>query len=84
MNDTTGPSSLVPTFLVFGTLPALPVTTISYPVIKERMIALRSARKETDSIVAESCIAEALSSKLLSTAHFQINPGDQVRTSREK
>lgn len=38
MNDTMGPSGLVPTFLVFGSLPSFPVSSTDYPIHREWML----------------------------------------------
>lgn len=84
MKDKVRPSGLVPTLMVFGALPSLPVTTIRYPMKSEHMSALLLARKEMARLVASSRIAQALSSTLPPSTRYRIDPGDRVRFYREQ
>lgn len=52
-NDTLGPEGLVPTLLVFGTMPPIPVAKSNYPKQKDRMKALQLAKAEMEQIIAE-------------------------------
>lgn len=63
-NDTLGPSGHVPSRLVYGGDPALPVVTARFPTQRERMAALETAKREIATITAELRIKQALRSKL--------------------
>lgn len=84
MNDTMGPSSLIPMMLLFGAILSLPITSDNYPIQAERVTALRSAREEMATVVADSRIAAALSSKLTPAARYGIDPSDPVRVYWER
>jgi hypothetical protein len=83
MNDTIGPEGLVPTLLVFGTVPRLS-TTGSFPNQNERMLAMDSTRREMDAIVSELRIKRALTSKTAPGATRVYNPGELVYVYRER
>lgn len=83
LNDTMGPEGLVPTLLVFGTLPRFPTVESSNAGQFERMNALESARKEYATITAELRIRKALMSRVPRTTDLVLHPGDQVRVFRE-
>jgi len=83
INDTMGPNGLVPSLLVFGVLPSFPSPSRNTPDQQERFEALRNARAEMESIVAEQRIRKALKSKLPPATKYLIKPGDQVRVYRE-
>lgn len=83
LNDTTGPDGIVPSLLVFGSLPSFPAVNMDVPMQKERMAALQTARKEMASVVARLRVQEALRSKILPSTHFLIKPGDAVHVYRE-
>lgn len=84
MIDAVEPNGLVPTLMVFGELPSLPITYDSYRMHAEKVSALRTAREEMSSFVAPSRSAEALSSSLPPAARYKIDPGDRVRAFRER
>ena len=83
LNDTSGPDGLVPSLLVFGSLPSFPAVNMDVPIQKHRMAALQTARKEMSSIVARLRIQEALRSRLPPAAKYLIEPGDLVHIYRE-
>lgn len=64
MNDSVGPEGLVPSFLVYGTLPTFPAGTKDLPGQCERMAAMRCARDDFSRITSELRIRSALKSKL--------------------
>lgn len=82
-NDTLGPNGLVPTLLVFGTMPALPVPNSKSVKQRERLSALKLAKEEMERISAEQKLLRALRSKLPPAAKYLIQPGDLVRVFRE-
>lgn len=55
-----GPTALVPSQSVFGTLPRLPIVDSSSPNQTERMHAMQVARIEVANVVAENKIKRAL------------------------
>lgn len=83
INDTMGPNGLVPSLLVFGVLPSFPSPTRNSPDQVERFEALKKAKAEMESIVAEQRIKKALKSKLPPATKYLIKPGDQVRVYQE-
>lgn len=84
INDTMGPNGLIPSLLVFGTLPRFPGIEASHPNQRERFQALKTARAEMEAIVAETRIQKALRSKLPPATKYLILPGDLVRVFRER
>ncbi|PXF45776.1 hypothetical protein BWQ96_04443 [Gracilariopsis chorda] len=52
MSDTVGPEDVVPSYLVFGSLPKFPAVNTLLPDQRRRMKALESTRTEYASIVA--------------------------------
>ena len=83
INDTIGPNGLVPSLLVFGVLPSLPSPNSRSSEQQERFQALRAAKAEMETIIAESRIRRALHSKLPPATRYLIKPGDHVRVYRE-
>lgn len=59
-----GPKILVPSLVVFGTLPKLPFITNIKPKQSKIFKALEKSRTEMETIVAESRIQRAFHSKL--------------------
>lgn len=82
-NDTMGPEGLVPSLQVYGQLPKLPVVNCQKMKQKHRMGALRSARHEMESVVAEERIKRALRAKLPPATKYVVRPGDLLRVYRE-
>ena len=68
MNDTMGPDGLVPTLLVYGSLPRLPTSEEDAADQKTRTRALEVARREYEGIVAQRRIATALRSRIPAAA----------------
>ena len=79
-----GPNGLVPSLLVFGALPSFPAPATNHPNQEERFQALRLARQEMETIVAQTRIKTALRSKLPPATKYLIKPGDDVRVYRER
>jgi hypothetical protein len=82
MNDTMGPEGLVPTLLVFGSVPRLSIGD-QLPSQNERMSAMKSARCEMYSIVSELRINRTLYSKTLCGAMRVFHPRELARVYRE-
>eukprot|EP00171_Calliarthron_tuberculosum_P002669 IDg2669t1 len=74
MKDTVGTEGLVPSLLVFGSLPRIPGDEYSkLPNRATRMRALAVARKEIETIVANLRVTHALRAQILQTAIFVEN-----------
>jgi len=84
INDTMGPEGLVPSYLVFGTLPSFPAMNTDLPGQKDRMAAVSYARKEMATISAKLRIQHALRSRIPPATEYLIEPGDNVYVFREK
>ena len=84
MNDTINEDGLLPSLLVFGTLPCFPHTDSTFIAQKERMRVFAFARKEMEIIIAQLRIATALLRKLPLAANHEFNPNDKVLIYREK
>ena len=82
INDTIDQNGLVPSLLVFGVLPSFPSPSRNNPDQQERFEALKSARAEMESIVAEQRIRKALKSKIPPATKYLIKPDDQIRLYR--
>jgi hypothetical protein len=66
INDTVGPNGLIPTLLVFGTMPQLPLQRgrlIPYSRQEQRDVALKSALSKYQKYVSERRLHEALRAK---------------------
>lgn len=84
MNDSMGPEGLVPSLLVFGTLPTFPIVSSDRPEQADRLSAMKRARDEMAKITAELRIREALRSRLPPSTRYHLAPGDKVRVFRER
>lgn len=80
---TIGPSGLVSTLLLFGSLPSLPAVSSTLPKQHELMLALRSARDEMAQYATEQRIIRTLKSKLPPASSYKLTPGDLVRVFME-
>lgn len=83
INDTAGSNGLVPSMLVFGTVPSFPASPRHNPKQRERFAALKAARDEMSQIVCEKRLNDALRRKLPDSTSYLIRPGDNVRVFRE-
>ena len=59
INDTPGPNSLVPTFLVFGAYPRMSKYDSPIPTMTQRTVAIKNAMKEVQRVRAEGQVADA-------------------------
>lgn len=84
VNDTAGPTGLVPTLLVFRILPRLPIFPKDLPVQRDRMKAMQLARTEMTQIIAKARVHAALSKNVPSAADTDIKIRDNVLVYREK
>lgn len=76
MNDTIGPECPVPSLLLFGVVPSLPVINKPLPSQKERMEAMALTRAEISTITAELRTSQAIRSKLPPSTQFHFETGD--------
>jgi hypothetical protein len=83
MNDTMGPEGLVPTLLVYGTLPRLSLHD-KLPSQSRRFLAMEAARREMDAVVSELRIKRALDSNTPPGAERTFKPGELVYVYRER
>jgi len=84
INDTAGPEGLVPSLLVFGTIPTFPAMDVKPPNQKDRLRAISLARDEMSKITAKLRIRQALRSKLPPATEYLVNPGHNVYVFTEK
>ena len=84
INDTMGPEGLVPSYLVFGTIPTFPTMNTNLPSQRDRMEALSYARNEMAAISAKLRIQSALRAKLPPATEYLVYPGDWVYVFRER
>eukprot|EP00168_Porphyra_purpurea_P009873 TRINITY_DN2422_c0_g1_i7.p1 TRINITY_DN2422_c0_g1~~TRINITY_DN2422_c0_g1_i7.p1 ORF type:complete len:645 (-),score=110.77 TRINITY_DN2422_c0_g1_i7:745-2598(-) len=83
MNQTAGPRGLVPTLLVFGVIPRMPVTPLPLPSQLDLVRAIATAGKEMSVMVARARVRKALSTNVPAAANRDINPGSDVLVYRE-
>ena len=84
MNDTSGTNGLVPTLLVFGVLPRIPILPSKLPDQVKRLQVMMNARKEMNAIVAKSALSRAMKTNVPSAAKKTFKIGDEVLVFREK
>lgn len=60
LNNTAGPNGLVPTLLVFGIIPRLPVRPVMLPVQLQCIIAMDEGRMELVRKIAQDQVRKAL------------------------
>ena len=84
MNDSAGPKGLVPTLLVFGVMPRIPIVPMALPVQVQRMKAMLKARDEMTTIIAGSQMKKALRSNAPGAAMADIPIGSEVLVYKEK
>lgn len=78
LNDTAGIKGLVPSLLVFGTIPSLGNTGANWLNQEERFKAMHAARKEAAAIRAEQRIRIALKSNVPPSAKYSLKIGQIV------
>lgn len=78
LNDTAGVNGLVPSLLVFGTIPSLGNAEADIADQEDRFNALSAARKEAAVITAEPQIRLALKSNITQSAKYSLRPGQIV------
>lgn len=64
MNDIIGENGLVPTSLLFGVGPWVPIFSTNIPTQKERLSFLAAASAEVNAVIAERKITTALTRKI--------------------
>lgn len=83
VNDTAGPAGLVPTLLVFGVLPRLPIYPKDLPEQRSRMRAMQLARSDMSQIMAKARVHVALNRNVPYAADTKIRIRDKVLVYRE-
>ena len=78
INDTKSAKGVVPSLLVYGSLPTFLAVNMSAAEKKTRMEALQAARKERASITGKLRIQQAQRSRLPAATEYIIRPGDKV------
>lgn len=84
VNDTAGPRGLVPTLLVFGISPRLPISPKELPGQIQRMKAMKAARREMSRITAQARITMALTRNAPKGTDSNIAIGDEILWYRDK
>lgn len=75
LNDTADTNGLVPSLLVFGTIPSLGDTESELADQEQRFNEITAARKEVATIIAEKRIRPALKSKIPPSARYTLRTG---------
>lgn len=75
MNQTAGPQGLIPTLLVFGIVPRLPIAPLPLPAQHDRMQAITTSRSDMLSLIAKARVATALATPPPAAAGRDIAPG---------
>jgi len=83
MNSTAGPRGLVPTLLVFGVIPRAPMLPLPLPAQRDRMLAVVTARKEMEAVVAKARVRVAMATPVSAGLQRMLDPGDLVLVYRE-
>lgn len=83
MNQTARPGGLIPTLLVFGMIPRMPVAPLQLPSQRDRVLAVLTARKEMQEQVARARVRTALTSPVPAAADRDFPPGAKVLVYRE-
>ena len=84
MNDTNGDNGLVPSLVVFGIIPQLPINSSEIPAQKERMVALSKAQMEMNAVIAERRILAALARSIPTATDFVFEIGQEVLVYQER
>lgn len=82
LNNTMGPKVLVPSILVFGTIPTFPSREINHCGQDERMDFIRTAMEEMERIATELRINTSLKSKLPPATRYYFSPVQNGRVYR--
>jgi len=83
MNSTAGPRGLVPTLLVFRVIPRAPMLPLPLPAQRGRMLAVMTARKEMEAVVAKARVRVAMATPVSAALQRMLDPGDLVLVYRE-
>jgi len=83
MNTTVGPHGLVPTLLVFGMIPRVPVSPLRLPTQEDRMRAAEAACREMRAQVARARVQAALRLRVPAAADADLPVGTLVLVYRE-
>lgn len=73
------PEGLIPSLLVYGVIPSLPVINKTLTDQKERIAAVALAHSKMATVHAELRISRAIRSKLPPATHFHYESRDLVR-----
>lgn len=83
MNSTAGTNGLIPTLLVFGVIPRMPVAPLRLPVQRDRVQAMVTARAEMLANIARTRLRTALAAPVPAAADRDVHPGMEVLVYRE-
>jgi len=84
LNQTAGPSGILPMLLLFGITPRMPVNPVDLPQQKQRNIAMRTARDEMQRHVARDRLRNALRTRVPRASDSPIAEGMTVLLYSEK
>lgn len=73
-----GTNKLVPSLMVFEIIPYFPSTSGAHPAKVDQIRALKLARTEVDTIMAENSIKTALKNYHPSSTHYLLKHGNKV------
>eukprot|EP00170_Pyropia_yezoensis_P001808 contig_7710_g1812 len=83
MNSTAGTDGLIPTLLVFGVIPRMPVAPLRLPFQRDRVQAMVTARPEMLANIAPTRLRTALATPVPSAADRDVHPGMKMLVYRE-
>eukprot|EP00170_Pyropia_yezoensis_P001807 contig_7709_g1811 len=83
MNSTAGTNGLIPTLLVFGVIPRMPVAPLRLPVQRDRVQAMVTARAEVLANISRTRLRTALAAPVPAAADRDVHPGMKVLVYRE-
>lgn len=84
LNDTLGPEGLIPSMMVFGTVPTFTSIEGGQKTQKERMKVIWTAKAKMERMTADLRIKTALKAKIPPATQFDFIPRQTVRVFRER
>jgi len=83
MNDSAGPDGLVPSLLVFGVLPTMPIVRARSTTQEQRIEAMAEACNESEKIIAQRCVQHGLQHRPPPATDYRFSVGQLVYAYRE-
>lgn len=83
INDTAGPNGLIPTHLVFGVMPQIPIKSHNLPHQVAKVKAMKEARDEAVILVARTRLETETTSNVFAAANIDVKIGADVLVFKE-